>query len=312
MRPAWSVILLTTLIGAGQGLFLALFAADLYDAARGRESLAPTFAVASAGVSLALVGAGLLASFFHLGHPERAWRSAAMWRTSWLSREVIALPLFMALAFVYGVLGLAGGRGATMVGVLALFACIALWICTAMIYTCIRFIQEWASPFTLANFVLLSLASGTTLALVLAAFSDHTMVNPLAVMSIAFTIAAGVVRWLSIRRNARLVPRSTLQSAIGHDNPRIAQRSMGATGGTFNTREFFHGRTLAFLRSIKWTFLALAFVLPALIVFVALASGASGMIFLALPLQVTGAVLERWFFFAQANHAQNLYYQVVS
>ena len=138
------------------------------------------------------------------------------------------------------------------------------------------------------------------------------MIHPLAISSLLFTTAAGVVRVMSLRRNARLVPHSTLQSAIGFGNPAITQRSMGATGGTFNTREFFHGRTLAFLRSIKWTFLALAFVLPALIVFVALASGASGMIFLALPLQVTGAVLERWFFFAQANHAQNLYYQVVS
>ena len=35
-------------------------------------------------------------------------------------------------------------------------------------------------------------------------------------------------------------------------------------------------------------------------------------IFLALPLQMLGFVAERWFFFAQANHAQNLYYQVVS
>jgi hypothetical protein len=29
MRPAWSVLLLTTLIGAGQGLFLALAGAEL-------------------------------------------------------------------------------------------------------------------------------------------------------------------------------------------------------------------------------------------------------------------------------------------
>ncbi|TAN54105.1 MAG: DMSO reductase, partial [Betaproteobacteria bacterium] len=94
MRPAWSVVLLTTLLGAGQGLFLALYGADLYDAARGRASLAPLFVAAAVAGSLALAGAGLAASFFHLGRPERAWRSAAMWRTSWLAREVIALPLF--------------------------------------------------------------------------------------------------------------------------------------------------------------------------------------------------------------------------
>ncbi len=48
-------------------------------------------------VVLALMMAGLLASFFHLGRPERAWRSMAGWRTSWLSREVIVLPTFMLL-----------------------------------------------------------------------------------------------------------------------------------------------------------------------------------------------------------------------
>jgi len=78
MRPAWSVLLLTTLIGAGQGLFLALFALDAWDAARGQASLAPWFVAAAVFGSLALTGGGLVASFFHLGHPERAWRSAAM------------------------------------------------------------------------------------------------------------------------------------------------------------------------------------------------------------------------------------------
>ena len=29
------------------------------------------------------------------GRPERAWRAVLMWRTSWLSREVVLLPAFM-------------------------------------------------------------------------------------------------------------------------------------------------------------------------------------------------------------------------
>ena len=306
MNPAWSVILLTVLCGMGQGVFVMVLVGHVRGAT-------PHFLILGTVASLVLCGLGLLASFFHLGRPERAWRSVAQWRTSWLSREVIVLPLFMVLVFVYGALGLlAHGHGTSLFGTLAFFACIALWICTAMIYTCIRFIREWASPYTMANFVLLSLASGTTLAMALAAFSDWRMVNLLAVLSIVFTLVAAVVRWLSLNRNARLKPVSTLQSAIGFDNPRITQRSMGATGGTFNTREFFHGKTLAFLRSIRWTFIALTFVLPVLVVLLALATGASGLMLLALPLQSAGLVLERWFFFAQANHAQNLYYQVIS
>ena len=85
MRPALSVILLTTLLGAGQGLFLAMVTHQTYalfgvlSPGGSRGLYGP-----AAAVSLALLLAGLVASFFHLGRPERAWRSAAMWRTSWL------------------------------------------------------------------------------------------------------------------------------------------------------------------------------------------------------------------------------------
>ena len=79
MHPAFSVIFLTTLIGAGQGLFLALFTAQLLRAVR------PAAGAGRARVLRARQRCsrwrcscgGLIASFFHLGHPERAWRSAA-------------------------------------------------------------------------------------------------------------------------------------------------------------------------------------------------------------------------------------------
>src|SRR5512134_3227742 len=85
MRPATSVILLTTLIGAGQGLFLALFTVQSYEVV----GLLPpadhhAFDALGSAVALGLLAAGLVASFFHLGRPERAWRTAAQWRTSWL------------------------------------------------------------------------------------------------------------------------------------------------------------------------------------------------------------------------------------
>ncbi|HSD60981.1 MAG TPA: sulfite dehydrogenase subunit SoeC, partial [Burkholderiales bacterium] len=88
MNPAFSVIFLTTLIGTGQGLFLALFTADVYS----ELSLLPhpegRFFAGGSALALVLMGLGLVASFFHLGRPERGWRAAARWRTSWLSREV--------------------------------------------------------------------------------------------------------------------------------------------------------------------------------------------------------------------------------
>jgi DMSO reductase anchor subunit len=281
VKPAWSVILLTTLIGAGQGLFLAVFAVN-----PGKE-----ITLLATALVLVLTAAGLAASFFHLGHPERAWRSAAMWRTSWLSREVIVLPLFMALAAAYGL------TNSIVVGWLAAIACVALFVCTGMIYACLKFLQEWHSPLTVLNFALLGTASGLTLAAAL---------EPRYVLAaVVATIVAAAGRIASLARNARLKPRSSLQSAIGIKHPRIAQKAQGAIAGSFNTREFFHGRGPLALRNVKWLFIAAAFIVPAALLLAGLPAA-------AFVVQFGGLLAERWFFFAQANHPQNLYYQVVS
>ena len=305
MNPALSVVFLTTLSGMGQGLFTMVVLGQLAGAR-------PRFLLLGTLTALVLTFLGLVASFFHLGRPERAWRAVAQFRMSWLSREVIALPLFMAMIALYAVAVWFGWPGALMIALLAFAACIALWICTGMIYMCIPFIEEWASPLTMANFVLIGLASGATMALNVALFSDWGSVHLMARCALVFTVGAGFLRAASLLRNARLKPKSTLQSAIGIANPKITQRAMGATGGTFNTREFFHGRTRVFLRSIKWLFIVLTFVLPALLLGWALAGAPSAVVLLALLAQAAGLPLERWFFFAQARHPQNLYYQAVS
>lgn len=311
MKPAWSVILLTTLIGVGQGLFLALFAVDGWDAARGQASLAPAFVAACVLGSLALTGAGLLASFFHLGHPERAWRSAAMWRTSWLSREAIALPLFMALAALYGLAHWTGRlQGALPVGALAAAACVALFVCTGMIYACLKFLQEWHSPLTVANFILLGTASGLTLAAALAASLQPGLARDYAAAALLGGALAYAGRIASLARNARLRPKSTLATAIGVKHPRIAQIAQGAMGGSFNTREFFHGRPREVVRATRWAFLALLFPLPA--AFLLSFPQSTAMLALAFALQYAGLLAERWVFFAEARHPQNLYYQAIA
>ena len=51
-----------------------------------------------------------------------------------------------------------------LIGLLGTLAIFALFVCTAMIYAGVRFLQEWHSPLTVANFTLLGLASGFLLA----------------------------------------------------------------------------------------------------------------------------------------------------
>jgi DMSO reductase anchor subunit len=309
MKPAFSVIFLTTLIGAAQGLFLALYVTGLLLAPSPELS---AYLVAGDLVVLGFSGLGLLASFFHLGRPERAWRTATQWRSSWLSREVIVLPAFMGGVFLHG-LGHYFGQGPVqLIGLLTALVCLALYVCTAMIYASIRFLQEWASPLTVANYTLLGLASGFTLATLLAGALAPELAAGYALGATVFTLAGFVSRGLSLLRNARLKPKSTLQTAIGIKHPRIVQKSQGFMGGSFNTREYFHGRTAAMLRGVKWSFLLLVFPLPLLCMLAGLQAGSLPLLAAAFALQYLGLLAERWFFFAQANHPQNLYYQTVA
>ncbi len=312
MHPAFSVILLTTLIGAAQGLFFALYAAEVLARFEIAELPPQTFLVAGSVLCVALLMAGLGASFFHLGHPERAWRSAAMWRTSWLSREVIVLPAFAAAVFSYGAAHHLGWQASIWIGAVAAVLCLALFVCTAMIYACLKFLQEWHTPLTLMNFFLLGTASGLTLAAAFAAYTAGALVAPLGVAAMIMTGVALVIRIATLARNARIRPKSTLQTAIGVKHPRIAQKAQGQMGGSFNTREFFHGKGMKFVRAVKWIFLLLAFPLPVLLLGIGLRQEIPGLLVLAFVVQYAGLLAERWFFFAQARHPQNLYYQVIS
>lgn len=325
MHPAFSVVFLTTLIGAGQGLFLALFTVESYAAFGLLPLQASGFYAAGSAVALLLLVLGLVASFFHLGHPERAWRAAARWRTSWLSREVIALPAFMGAVFLYGLAHWLGFNpelallpsGApvnvtAVLGVVGTVLAFALYVCTGMIYACLRFLREWHTPLTVINYILLGGASGFTLAAALAAGIAPAVMPVLASWALIITALGLIGRAATLIRNARLKPKSTLQTAIGIKHPKIVQKAQGMMGGAFNTREFFHGQTRARLRAVKWIFLLAAFALPLGLLGSGLAATAGEPLLFAFVVQYLGLLAERWFFFAQANHPQNLYYQSVA
>jgi len=325
MHPAFSVIFLTTLIGVAQGLFLALFSSQVYSEFNLLPDVSGTnFYAAGAVISLLLLVGGLISSFFHLGHPERAWRAASMWRTSWLSREVIALPTMMAAVFAYGVMHIGGFdfvaytngnvnlTASMFVGIFGVVATFALFLCTAMIYACIKFLQEWSSPLTVINYILFGMASGFTLATAMAAYyglAEQTQF--LGGWAIALTVVVFLTRSASLYRNSRIKHKSTIQTAIGLRHNKIQQKSQGAMGGSFNTREYFHGKTAMFLKSVKYIFMVLVFPIPVVLLSAAISDGNTQVLIAAFVIQYAGLIAERWYFFAQANHPQNIYYQTV-
>jgi DMSO reductase anchor subunit len=312
MHPAFSVIFLTTLAGVGQGLFIALYAIEVGARLGWLSPVSPSFFASGSIIAFLFLAGGLAASFFHLGRPERAWRAAAMWRTSWLSREVIVLPLFMLLTVAYGLMHYLGMPHTLVAGGASVLVCLALFVCTGMIYACIRFLQEWAHPLTVVNFTLLGCASGYTFATAFAHAVAPEVEGSLARRALVFTALAFCTRVTTLVRNGRIRPKSSLQTAIGVKHPKIAQKSQGFMGGSFNTREFFHGRTVSILRGVKWGFLACAFALPMLLIAAGTAWKPGAFAIAAFVVQYTGLLAERWYFFAQARHPQNLYYQSIS
>jgi len=329
MHPAFSVIFLTTLIGAAQGMFMALVTGQVYSIANLLEPQdSVSFYAAGSLIALLLLGGGLVAAVFHLGKPSyfitRAWRGVTQWRTSWLSRELIALPAFMFLVFLYGVVHYMGWTDALftikgvipvdlslIIGTLGVLMAITLFISTAMIYASLRFLQEWHSPLTVMNLILFGLASGFTLTAAFSAWTGVDLVGFYGTWAVVFTIMAFVIRFWSMLRNQRIKHKSDMRSALGIRHTKITQRSMGFMGGSFNTKEYFHGKSDAFVEAVRLFFLVMVFAVPVALLAAGNALESRYLPALAFLAQYIGLLAERWYFFAEARHPQNLYYQTV-
>jgi DMSO reductase anchor subunit len=198
--------------------------------------------------------------FFHLAG-RSGWRSAARWRTSWLSREVIVLPALMAVVFAYGVAHFFSFKpvlaqlpsgiaidATVLLGITGTVLAFALFLCTAMIYACLPFLREWASPLTVVNYTLLGGASGFTLAAAFSAWRAPDLTQFFVGWAIILTALGCASRIASLIRNHRLKP-STLQTAIGITSASSRRRWDSRAGRS--TPRVLHGRAPAFVRSVK-------------------------------------------------------------
>ena len=86
--PHWPLVFMLVWTQVGMGLLIA-------GTICGRNGRAPASWLALIGYGSFFAGLG--ASVLHLGQPKKAWRVWLGWRTSWLSREAIALNLLAGL-----------------------------------------------------------------------------------------------------------------------------------------------------------------------------------------------------------------------
>lgn len=308
MHPAKSIIVFTTLSGAGYGLLFLLTLGGLL----GLLPADPWLGGVGLGLGLALVGAGLLSSTLHLGHPERAWRAISQWRSSWLSREgLLALISFLpALALAWGWV-IEGRLWLPAAIALLPLAAATVW-CTAMIYASLKTIRQWHHPLVPGLYLLYALAcGGALLVAVLAGFGARA--HEAAFVAALATVAAWVLKlryWRDIDGGRAI---ATPESATGLGAlGKVRMLEPPHTEENYLLREM--GYRVARKHAAKLRKLAaLAGLLLPLGCLILLLATASGWWDLPLGLlaalgALSGTLAERWLFFAEATHTVTLYY----
>jgi DMSO reductase anchor subunit len=313
VHPSPSLIVFTTLTGAGYGLlfWLGLGAAS--------QLLPPDRAFAALSLALALlaVTSGLVSSAFHLGRPERAWRAFSQWRSSWLSREGVAAVATYApaLLFAWGwvVSGSAGGVWGAC-AVLTAAGAAATVVCTAHIYRSLTPVAHWNNGWVPVNFLALGAMTGAGWLAALAAAFTVAAEGAIA-LALATTLCAAPLKLFYWRHIDRQPGHSTAESATGL-GPLGRVRAFEAPHTEENYLLKEMGFAVARKHRVKLRRIAfqLAFVIPTLLMLIALVEGGWPRVAaacLAALLATIGVLIERWLFFAEAKHTVMLYYGAV-
>ena len=286
MHPAPSIILFTTLSGAGFGLlfFLAL----------GLPPVTGWSAFAFLFIGFGLAGAGLIASVFHLGHPERALKAFSQWRTSWLSREAWAALAALSAMGLHGAALVFADLRVPLLGLLGAGLCLVTVVSTAMIYASLRTVPRWHHWTTPVLFLLYAGAGGALLA---------GQVTAAVALLLALGLAQTLVWHDADGRFAR--SGTTIASATGLAGGSVRAFEPPHTGPNYLMREmvFTIGRKHA--RRLRAIALVLASLLPAILLLLPFSHVLAA---LAVLSHLAGALTARWLFFAEAEHVVGLYY----
>lgn len=287
MHPAPSVIVFTTLSGLGFGL-LAWLGAGL-PAVTGRVALA-FFAIA-----WALAVGGLLASTFHLGHPERALKAFTQWRSSWLSREGWASVLALVAMAGFGAGLVFWGRPVPWLGWLGAGLSVATVYCTSMIYAQLRTVPRWHTPLTPALFLAISLAGGALLAGQIRA--ALILLPVAAVLQVAWWVQGDA----ALRRSGSSIATATGLGSRGT----VRAFEPPHTGADYLLREMVHRVGRKHARKLRVVALVLGYGLPVVLLLVPFAHALAAV---AAACHLAGIAASRWLFFAEAEHVVGLYY----
>jgi sulfite dehydrogenase (quinone) subunit SoeC len=313
MHPAYSVIIFTCASGAGYGL---LFWVALSAIRGGWIERSVGLGSAALVIAFVLISVGLLASTAHLGRPERAWRAFSQWRTSWLSREGVMAIATYAAGGLFALEWMFGNPSSflflALLGTLTLGCALATLWCTGMIYASLKTIRAWNHKLVAPLYVLLGLATGRLLLNAIVAVVGSGLSTSAIWLTLLLLLAAWVTKtiyWSSIddARRTHTIGDATGLGRFGQVRPLDPPH----TQANFVMREMGYEVARKHAERLRQLATALLFIGPALLTLLMLIGGSQINMLLAILAVLSAAVgvsIERWLFFAEAEHVVTLYY----
>lgn len=287
MHPAPSIIAFSTLSGLGFGLLFWL--------GIGMPGSTGLVAFVFFAIAYVLSGGGLIASAFHLGHPERGLLAFTQWRSSWLSREAICAVAALVVMGLYAAGRVFFAADWFILGWLGAALSLGTVLTTSMIYTQMKTVPRWNNPLTPALYLSLSLGGGALLA--------GQVIWALGLLALAAVLQLAWW-WQGDRAFAASGTTMATATGLGHIGT-VRAFEPPHTGPNYLLREmvFVIGRKHALkLRVIAFS---LGYALP-LALLLAPFSHWIGLI--AVICHIIGILTSRWLFFAEAEHVVGLYY----
>ncbi|MGA0310423.1 MAG: dimethyl sulfoxide reductase anchor subunit family protein [Candidatus Puniceispirillaceae bacterium] len=300
MRPAWSIIFFTSISGLGFGL-AAWVVLGFVDLAQ------PQHIFGVGGIVLLLIGAGLLSSTLHLGHPERAWRALSQWRSSWLSREGVLAVLAMLTLVGWGWYLFAVGTPPLWMNIAAAALMAVTVYATSMIYASLKTVARWHHPLTPICYLMFAAAGGLLAILFLLAVlgqANGAAFEMVVLLAMASAWGVKLVWWQLAGAEGS---GSTLASATGLGSLGTV-RSIMPPHTSENYLQHEMGFVVARKHAAQLRLIALGLGggVPCLLVIIDAASVIG--LGIALVAHIAGVFVERWLFFAEAKHTVSLYY----
>lgn len=304
MHPAWSIIFFTSASGLGLGL-AGWIVLGILDLSRFVHLLFVS------GFTFGLIGAGLLSSTLHLGHPERAWRALSQWRSSWLSREGVLAVLVLAALSAWFVLIFFGIVPPLWANIVLIALITATVYATSMIYASLRTVACWHHPLTPACYLMFSVSGGSLAFVWLSAVVNQQASDWFTYVAGGLIFVAWVVKYFWWRMLDTKKSGSSLASATG----------LGALGKVKtlmppHTSENYLQTEMGFVvaRRHAVKLRAISFLLGCVIPLLCLLLAAKSIVLLSVVLlaHLVGIFVERWLFFAEAKHVVSTYYSDIT